>query len=151
MAKPQSGPESIVTMIDSLCDWLTKGPRSATSTAERLGTIDSEGGSAIYVNPASAAFSQVIVSREADSSATSYVELVLAQPGSVTVAELQDKFGEYSTPPRVHFNAPVALHFSVDLGSDRPFTCLVVGKVDKGKAEVSDGTVKELGVRVDPR
>ena len=151
MAKAQPGNQPIIGTIDSLCDWLTEEPRSAQSAAQKLGAIESEGSSAVYVEPASGAFSKAIISRETDSSDTSYIELSLAEPGAVTVAELEAKYGEYTEPPRVHFDSPAAIHFFVDRGPDRPLTCLVVAKIDEGEAGISDGTVKELAVRVDPR
>lgn len=147
----QSDTHSIATEIDSLCDWLTIQPRPARTTAKRLGTIESEGGSAIHVQPTSDTFARAIVSRELDSSQTSYVELALASSGAVTVARLQARYGEYTEPPRVHFDSPATIHFFVDRDTDRPLTCLLVATIEEGEAGISDGAVIELAVRVDPR
>ena len=150
-APHSSSGDSIVTTLDGLCDWLSEARRPARAVAEKLGTVESEGGSAIHVKPAQTGFSRIIVSREPDSEFASYVELALATPGAVTVAALTARFGQYTEPPLLHPDSPTAIHFAVDRSTERPLTCLVVAKLDEGRAGVSDGTVKELGIRIDPR
>lgn len=140
---------TLVELVDSLCDALSRRSHPAMVIASQLGEIQEQGTTAIYVTPSHPNARRVIVTHERGADATSYIEFELAAAGSVGIGELEQRYGRYSEPPMLRWDAPLKAIFAVDRGAERPFTCKVIAAVEG--ADVPTGKVVSLALLVEAR
>jgi hypothetical protein len=138
--------------IESLCDWLSQGPMPAKNLASRLGQVESEGRSALYVIPSSSLWQKIIISHPRDAEEVSYVEMSLKRPGALDVSALKARFGTATEQVKVHWDSPTRLYFEVDRSPERPLRCRVVAEVSEARAEnaENEGTAKVVSLAVQP-
>ena len=136
--------------LQKLCRILSSAPLTAQEAATSLGTIVEDKGkdSPLLVRPSDPSLREAVVVRQLGTEEPAYVELVLAEPGSLSVKTLSAAFGNYSVPPKLHWNSPTKLIFYVDI-PNLPHTCAVIAEVRPGKQGVEDGIVTAVTVRRD--
>jgi len=149
--EPKMSDDGLLELVATLCDTLARAPLAAEELALTLGPIQSQGRSAIYVQPTRPALSKAILLKDRSSGEVDHVELLLATPGAVTLDEVEGRFGAFSTPPRVSAEAPVQAMFHWDPDPATPFACSVFVKLDQAERDPRRGVVRSLAVRRDIR
>ena len=91
--------DSLPEVIRHLVEVIATSPDSTLEIAKRLGEVESDTGGAVCVKPSDPRLKRVIVGRNPRSGGTNHVELQLAVPGSVTVAEIEALWGRAQHPP----------------------------------------------------
>jgi hypothetical protein len=137
--------------VERICDWLCSGPLAAVELAGRLGRIESEGKTAVYVIPSNAAWSRIVISRERDTHDATYVALTPARAGIIDVAALKARFGPSTEPVKIHWDSPTRLHFDADRDGRRPFRCKVIAEVDETGGQAEAASVASIAVQPERR
>jgi len=137
--------------IQRIAKLLCTEPLTATEVANAVGTIaeDYGGNLQIVVRPGDAAFTEAHVTREYGTQVPSSVRLTLADPKAMTVAELRSTFGEYSQPPRLHYDSATAIVFDEIYRASPSLSCALIAEVVPGAHGVDDGTIATLSLRRD--
>lgn len=86
-------------LIRHLVDVIATSPESPVEIASGFGEVETDTGGAVYVRPFDPRLKRVIVGKNPRSGGTSHVELQLAVPGSVTVAQIETLWGPAQHPP----------------------------------------------------
>ncbi len=86
-------------LIQHLVDVIATSPDSSLEIASGFGEVETDSGGPIYVRPSDPRLKRVIVARNPRIGGTNHVELQLAVPGSVTVAEIEALWGPAQYPP----------------------------------------------------
>ena len=86
-------------LIRNLVEVIATSPDSPLEIAKRFGEVETDTGGPIYVKPSDPRLKRVIVARNPRIGGTNHVELQLAVPGSVTVAEIEALWGLAQHPP----------------------------------------------------
>ncbi len=104
----------IVALIEDLTAQLRHKGQSPAAIAPLLGTIRRTSRSAAYVTPSDTRYERIIVTRHRDTGVVKGVELVLAENTSVDIEGLIQRYGDYTTPPRVDWRAPERIVLAID-------------------------------------
>jgi hypothetical protein len=86
-------------LIRHLVEVIATSPDSPLEIAKRFGEVETDAGGAVYVKPSDPRLKRVIVGRNPRIGGTNDVQLQLAVPGSVTVAEIEALWGRAQHPP----------------------------------------------------
>jgi hypothetical protein len=86
-------------LIRHLVEVIATSPDSTLEIAKGFGEVETDAGGPIYVKPSDPRLKRVIVARNPRIGGTNHVELQLAVPGSVTVAEIEALWGPAQHPP----------------------------------------------------
>jgi hypothetical protein len=86
-------------LIRHLVEVIAASPKSPVEIASGFGEVETNAGGAVYVKPSDPRLKRVIVGKNPRSGGTNHVELQLAAPGSVTVAEIEALWGPAQHPP----------------------------------------------------
>jgi hypothetical protein len=124
--------------IDGICRALAGDGPQAADVARGLGDVVEEQSNALRVRPRDELFSDAYVVHERGGD-VAHVDLELRRPGSLDV--LAAAFGEYTEPPRLHWDSPRAIIFEVEHAA-----CAVIARVVEGSA---GSTVTGVTVRRD--
>jgi hypothetical protein len=98
---PEASPAapSLPELIRRLTEIIATSPESPLEIARRFGDVESDSAGGVYVKPWDTRLERVIVVKRHGTGETNDVELQLAAPGSVTVAELEALWGPAQHPP----------------------------------------------------
>lgn len=86
-------------LIRHLVEVIATSPDSPLEIARTFGQVETDAGGAVYVKPSDPRLKRVIVGKNPRIGGTNDVELQLAVPGSVTVAEIEALWGPPQHPP----------------------------------------------------
>jgi hypothetical protein len=86
-------------LIRHLVEVIATSPDSTLDIAKRYGEVETDAGGAVYVKPSDPRLKRVIVGKNPRIGGTNDVQLQLAVPGSVTVAEIEALWGPAQHPP----------------------------------------------------
>ncbi len=86
-------------LIRNLVEVIATSPDSPLELAKSFGEVETDSGGTVYVKPSDPRLKRVIVGKNPRSGGTNHVELQLAVPGSVTVAEIEALWGPAQHPP----------------------------------------------------
>lgn len=86
-------------LIRHLVGVIATSPDSPLEIAKAFGEVETDGGGAVYVKPSDPRLKRVIVVKDSRIGGTNDVELQLAVPGSVTVAQIEALWGPAHHPP----------------------------------------------------
>jgi hypothetical protein len=128
----------MIDTLQSICRSLSRHPLTAAEIAAEIGatTEDKGAGMQIVVRPADSAFDEAQVVRAAGGDEPAHVELAVNPAGALTVADLVEAFGAYTSLPRAGRKSPERLLFQVD-HADMPRTCAVIAALRPGEAPPS--------------
>ncbi len=142
----------MIETVQKLCQLLSTEPLTAPEVATSLGTIVEDPGKnlPLIVRPSNPFFKEAQVVRQFETNEPAHVELLLAEPGALSVEALKATFGDYSEPPKLHWNSPQKIIFYVNK-PNLPRTCAVIADVRPGEQGAKDGTVTAVTVRRDIR
>ena len=101
-ARTNAAPTASLTLPDlirHLVEVIATSPDSSLEIARAFGEVESDGGGAVYVKPSDPRLKRIIVVKDSRIGGTNDVELQLAVPGSVTVAEIEALWGPAQHPP----------------------------------------------------
>ena len=142
-------------MIETLwetCQVLTKAPLSVEEVAEKLGKIlqNSGGNAPVIIQPYDLSFKEAMIVREINSNSNepAFVKFTLSKPGQLPLSVLSDRFGNYSVPPKVHFNSPTKVIFYLDQ-TNSPYNCAIVADFQPEDQEVEKGRINAVTIRRD--
>ena len=121
-----SADSRLTEAIDGLCRALAGDGPQAADLARELGDVVEEQRSALRVRPRDALFSDAYVVHERGGD-VAHVELALRRPAALDA--LSAAFGEYTEPPRVHWDSPRTVIFEVQEAG-----CAVIARVGEGDA-----------------
>ncbi len=86
-------------LIRHLVEVIATSPDSSLEIARTFGEVETDAGGAVYVKPSDPRLKRVIVGKNPRIAGTNHIELQLAVPGSVTVAEIEALWGPAQHPP----------------------------------------------------
>lgn len=98
-AAASNASRTLPELIRNLVEVIATSPDSPLEIAKRFGEVETDSGGPIYVKPSDPRLKRVIVARNPRIGGTNHVELQLAVPGSVTVAEIEALWGPAQHPP----------------------------------------------------
>lgn len=141
----------MIGTLQRIAKMLCTDPLSAEQVARAIGTVTQDYGGSLQlvVRPSDTAFSEADVGRQYGTQNPSTVRLKIADSKSMTVAELQAVFGDYSEGPRLHFDSPPEIVFPEICRASASLSCALVAQVDPGAHGVADGTVSGITLRRD--
>lgn len=102
VARTNATPTASLTLrelIRDLVEVIATSPDSPLEIAKRFGEIETDAAGAVYVTPSDPRLKRVIVGKNPRIGGTNDVQLQLAVPGSVTVAEVEALWGPAQHPP----------------------------------------------------
>ena len=96
---PATASLTLPDLVRHLVEVIATSPDSPLEIAKAFGEVETDGGGAVYVKPSDPRLKRVIVVKDSRIGGTNDVELQLAVPGSVTVAEIEALWGPPQHPP----------------------------------------------------
>lgn len=91
--------ETLAALVVGLADRVATSPESPVEIARRFGAVEADTPGAVYVAPADPRLKKVIVAKRHGTAELNDVELQLATPGALAVAELEALWGAPGRPP----------------------------------------------------
>ena len=98
-ASAAGGGETLAALVVGLADRVATSPESPVEIARRFGAVEADTPGAVYVAPADPRLKKVIVAKRHGTAELNDVELQLATPGALAVAELEALWGPAGRPP----------------------------------------------------
>jgi hypothetical protein len=101
-ASTNASPNASLTLpelIRHVVEIIATSPESSLEIARGFGEVETDAAGAVYVKPSDPRLKRVIVGRNPRIGGTNHIELQLAEPGSVTVAEIEALWGPAQHPP----------------------------------------------------
>ena len=140
-----------IAVIDSLYTMVADGPISPGDIAETLGVVEKEISSTIYVIPSSPHFSKALITLDRAANRASEVMLVLSVPGSITIASLVEKYGDYSVPPAMGSVGMRNILFDCKGSGEAPYDCILAVMVEDLDLKDKSGKVLWVTIVLQPK